>query len=158
MGMIGIYLAVYNEQIEQIAQGELLMEEMAPDAFGKLDIDKAWQAIHYVLCEEIDNGSPPIGYVVPMLDDQALDFSEFGAFYLNHKQVTEASIAISAISEAGFRERYSLAALVENAIYPVGSDEDEQEFFDYIYANFVEIGLFYSKAATEGKGIIFYIS
>ncbi|SFE18279.1 protein of unknown function [Paenibacillus algorifonticola] len=158
MGMIGIYLAVHKEQIEQLAQGELLMEDMALDAFESLDIDKAWQAIHYVLCEDIHNGAPPMGYVVPMLDDQGLEFSEFGSFYLNHEQVIEASIAISAISEAAFRERYSLADLVENAVYPVVSDEDEQEFFDYLYANFVEIGRFYSKAATEGNGIIFYVS
>lgn len=157
MGMSGFYFAIDDKLVQQISAGEIQLEDLDPNDYSGLDIDKSWQAIHYLLCGDIAEGEPPLGYVVPMTDDQGIDFGEFGAFYLRPEQVTEALQAIAELDEAQLRMRYDLPAMVVDQVYPIVSDEDEDELFAYILEHFNAIRHFYSQAAAEGKGLIFYI-
>lgn len=158
VGMIGYYVAIPEEQIKLLAQGELMLEDLDPYALEQLDIDKSWQGIHYLLCKELDNGEPPLGYAVPMLDDQGLDFGEFGAFYLTHEQVVEASAALAQLSESALKDRYDFAEFAKEQVYPIIEGEDGGEFLDYLLGNLVNLQVFYRKAEAEGEGIVFYIS
>lgn len=157
MGMSGYYLAIDDKLIQQIAAGETVLEDLNPNDYPALDIDKSWQAIHYLLCEDFAKGEPPLGYAVPMTDDQGLDFGEFGAFYLRAGQVAEALQAMAELDENLLRSRYDFPSMVRDQVYPVVSDEDEDRFFVYILEHFNAIRGFYSQAAAEGKGLIFYI-
>jgi hypothetical protein len=157
MGMSGNYFAIEDKLVQQIAAGEIALEDLNPDDYSTLDIDKSWQAIHYLLCEDIADGEPPLGYVVPMMDDQGIDFGEFGAFYLRAGQVAEALQAIADMDEALLRSRYDFAAMVRDQVYPIVSGEDAEELFTYMLEHFKAIRHFYSQTATDGKGLIFYI-
>jgi hypothetical protein len=157
MGMIGCYIALDNEQISQLAEGGELSEELEHDGADQLDIDKAWQGIHYLLCGSIDDGPPPLGYVVPMMDKQGIDYGDFGAFFLHHEQVAAASQALADLTEQKARQLYAFNEMVEAGVYPIVSNEDEGEFFDYIWTYLTEIRQFYQKVAAAGKGLIFYI-
>lgn len=66
MGMIGYYIALPEEEIQQLAARTKMLEDMDPYNRENLDIDKSWQALYYLLCEDICDGGPPLGYVVPM--------------------------------------------------------------------------------------------
>lgn len=159
MGMLGHYTALDSALIQQIASGEVSLEDLNPYELPGLDIDKTWQALHYVLCGEIVGGKPPLGYVVPMLNDNVVvDFGDFGAFYLYPEQVEQALQAMSEIDREALRSRYDLQELIREQIYPVLTDEDGDEFFDYLATYFEEIRKFYTNAVAEGKGIVFYIS
>lgn len=82
MGMTGTYIAIENFLLSQIIKGEKSILEIDPTQCCPLDVDKSWRAIHYLLCKDIENGKPPMGYVVPIRDDNELDCElEFGAFY-----------------------------------------------------------------------------
>jgi hypothetical protein len=115
--------------------------------------------IYYLLCKDIADGDPPLGYVVPMTADQNVDFGEFGAFYLRAEQVAEALQAIAELDEPKLRAQYDFPAMAEDQVYPIFSpeDEDEDELFGYILENFNEIRRFYTQVAAEGKGLFFYI-
>lgn len=158
MGMIGYYVAIPDEQIKLLAQGELKLEVLDPYALEQLDIDKSWQGIHYLLCQELDNGEPPLGYAVPLLDNQGLEFGDFGAFYLTPEQVAEAAAALAQLSESALRDRYDFAEFAREQIYPLIEGEDGGEFLDYLLSHLVNLQVFYRQAEAEGNGIVFYIS
>ncbi|NQX49642.1 YfbM family protein [Paenibacillus tritici] len=161
MAMRGYYFAMEDTLVEQVAAGNTSLTSLNIDDYPGLDIDRTWEAIHYLLCGDISDGAAPLGYVVPLTSDNGLEFGSFGAFYLRAGQVAEALQAISGLDEAQLRQRYDFPAMVKDEVYPLepGSvtDEDGPAFFAYLLQFFNEIKHFYSRTAAAGKGVIFYI-
>lgn len=161
MGMYGYYFAIDDKLAQQIAAGDIALKNLKLDDYPGLDIDRSWEAIHYLLCGDIADGEPPLGYVVPLTSDKGIDFGSFGAFFLRAEQVEEGLQAMSELDEAQLRLRYDFPAMVKDEVYPLEpdtvSDEDEDEFFAYMLQHFNEIRRFYSQTVAEGKGLIFYI-
>ncbi|TVX94134.1 YfbM family protein [Paenibacillus agilis] len=161
MGMRGYYFTMDDNLVQQVAAGDLALKSLKIDDYPGLGIDRSWEAIHYLLCGDISDGKPPLGYVVPLTSDKGIDFGSFGAFSLRAEQVAEAVRAMSELGEAQLRLRYDFPTMLKEEVYPLEpgfvSDEDEDEFFAYILQHFNEIQRFYSQAAAEGKGLIFYI-
>ncbi|MBV6715500.1 YfbM family protein [Paenibacillus chitinolyticus] len=161
MGMRGYYFAMDDNLVQQIAAGDIALKSLKIDDYPGLDIDRSWEAIHYLLCGNISDGEPPLGYVVPLTSDKGIDFGSFGAFSLRAEQVAEALQAMSELDEAQLRLRYDFPVMLKEEVYPleagIVSDEDEDEFFAYMLQHFNEIRRFYSQTAAEGKGLIFYI-
>ncbi|RAV21199.1 YfbM family protein [Paenibacillus contaminans] len=161
MGMYGYYFAMDDKLVQQIAAGDIALKSLKIDDYPGLDIDRSWEAIHYLLCGDIADGEPPLGYVVPLTSDKGIDFGSFGAFSLRAEQVAEALQAMSELDEAQLRLRYDFPTMVKDEVYPLEpgavSDEDEDAFFAFILQHFNEIRRFYSQTAAEGKGLIFYI-
>ncbi|NUU60470.1 YfbM family protein [Paenibacillus agri] len=161
MGMRGYYFAMDDNLVQQIAAGEIALKSLKIDDYPGLDIDRSWEAIHYLLCGVISDGDAPLGYVVPLTSDKGIEFGSFGAFSLHAGQVAEALQAMSELDEEQLRLRYDFPAMVKEEVYPLDpetvSDEDKDEFFGYMLQYFNEIQRFYSQTAAEGKGLIFYI-
>jgi len=157
MGMIGSYYAMDNDQIHAIAEGTLDLEQLTPEPTATLDIDKSWQIINYLLCGNIIGGEPPLGYIVPMLGENLLDFGDFGAFYLYHKQVVEGYNAVAALTKEDVLARYDFKAMQQDGVYPITEEEDSKELFDYLYTHLNAIQSFYQKAAADGHGVVFYV-
>ncbi|MEF2245644.1 YfbM family protein [Paenibacillus sp. IITD108] len=161
MGIYGYYFAIDDKLVQQIDVGEIALENLNIADYPGLDIDRSWEAIHYLLCGDISDGEPPLGYVVPMTSDKGIDFGSFGAFILRAEQVAAALQAMSELDEAQLRMRYDFPAMAKEEVYPLESDsvsdEDEDPFFDYLLQHFNEIRRFYSQAAAEGKGLVFYL-
>ncbi|MEC0222802.1 MULTISPECIES: YfbM family protein [Paenibacillus] len=161
MGMRGYYFAMDDNLVQQIVTGDIALNSLKIDDYPGLDIDRSWEAIHYLLCGVISDGDAPLSYVVPLTSDKGIDFGSFGAFSLRAKQVAEAHQAISELDEAQLRLRYDFPAMVKEEVYPlepdIVSDEDKDAFFAYLLQHFNEIRRFYSQTVTEGKGLIFYI-
>ncbi|MFC3746900.1 YfbM family protein [Paenibacillus sp. GCM10012306] len=161
MGMRGYYFAMDDSLVQQIAAGEIALKSLKIDDYPGLDIDRSWEAIHYLLCGVISDGDAPLGYVVPLTSDKGIEFGSFGAFSLRAGQVAEALQAMSELDEEQLRLRYDFPAMVKEEVYPLDpetvSDEDKDEFFGYMLQYFNEIQRFYSQTVAEGKGLIFYI-
>jgi hypothetical protein len=161
MGMRGYYFALDDNLVQQIAAGDIALKRLKIDDYPGLDIDRSWEAIHYLLCGDISDGAPPLGYVVPLTSDNGIDFGSFGAFSLRAEQVAKALQAMSELDETQLRLRYDFPTMVKDEVYPLDpdtiSDEDREEFFAYMLQYFNEIRRFYSQTVAEGKGLIFYI-
>ncbi|ASA20213.1 YfbM family protein [Paenibacillus donghaensis] len=154
MGMTGQYLAVTSEVLQSIRSEEVSIHSLETG----LDIDKSWQALHYVLCGTIADGEPPLGLIVPMSGSHYIGhLSDMDVFALSPTEVEEALSAVEKITAAELKEQYDFADLLEQGVYPVMEDEDPEAFFEYIYEHFTAIRDFYAKVTAEGKQILFYI-
>ncbi|MRN53018.1 YfbM family protein [Paenibacillus monticola] len=153
MGMTGQYIAVSSDMLQAIKNQELSIHSLEVG----LDIDKSWQALHYVLCGSIAEGEPPLGYIVPLTTSYIGHLSDVEAFALSPEQIRETLAAVEQITAAELREQYNFVEMLENAVYPLTEDDTAEEFFDYIYENFVAIREFYTQTAAEEQNIIFYV-
>lgn len=160
MGMYGTYVAISNEELKAIEEEATSLYDV--DSDFRLDIDKSWEALHYTLCNDIADGEPPMGNVVPMNMDNALDLDEmeFGAFALPSEEVKEAYEYMLTLDKAKLKSIYNFDEMVEEEIYPLSGmeNEDGEEFFDYLYKNFESIKDFYQKVLEKDMSIVFYIS
>lgn len=162
MGMIGIYIAIENFLFSQIINGEKSILEIDPTQCQSLNVDKSWRAIHYLLCKDIENGRPPMGYVVPIRDSNELDCElEFGAFYITVQQVKEATNFLNSLSDNVLENMYDFKSMQENAVYSLHGNENEMDagfFNEYIYSYLVKLREYFNQTAVKGYAIILYFS
>lgn len=161
MAIRGYYFAMKDELVQQIAAGSTLLESLNIDKYPGQDIDRTWEAIHYLLCGDISDGPAPLGYVVPLHSDQGIEFGAYGAFCLRAGQVAEALEAMSGLDEAQLRQQYDFRTMLKEEVYLLDPDtvsnDDADAFFDYLHQFFTEIRRFYSQAVAAGNGVIFYL-
>ena len=156
--MIGNYIAVENSVLQQIIDGNKAILEIETNQEQTLDIDKSWQALHYLLCKNIDNGEPPIGYVVPLLDDNVIESEQdFGAFYITPEQVKAASNFLNVLNEDTIKKMYDFKMMQKEELYPLVEDDDENEFYEYIFLYLMELKQYFMQTAKQGYAIVFYI-
>jgi len=159
--MYGYYIAMDDKLVQQYTENEIALKDLSLKDYSGLDIDRSWEAIHYLLCGDIADGKPPFSYVVPITSGVRVDYGSFGASLLRADQAAEALLAISELDEKLLRLKYDFKTMLKEEVYPldpdINSDEDEDELFAFMLQYFNEIRRFYSQAVAEGKGILFYI-
>lgn len=162
MGMIGTYIAVENFLLSQVIKGEKSILEIDPAQCHPLDVDKSWRAIQYLLCKDVENGKPPMGYVVPIGDDHKLDCElEIEAFYLTAQQVKEAANFLNSLDDKALGNMYDFKSMQENAIYPLRGNENEMDaevLYEYIYSHLIKLKEHFNQTAKKGYAIILYFS
>lgn len=156
--MIGYYISVDDKLWSQIGNKEIHVYEIDSAQCPKLDIDKAWQGIFFVLCDDIYDGEPPFGYVVPLMGEM-VETDTLGAFYLRPDQVKEAYNSIEDMTEGDFRAKFNFESLLEeDEMYPSFSrEEGEDSVFEYLYIHFKEIQEYYKGLVNKDLGVVFYI-
>lgn len=162
MGMKGTYIAVEKFLLSQIINGEKSILEIDPMQYNPLDVDKSWQAIHYLLCKDVENGKPPMGYVVPIRDENELDCElEFEAFYITSQQVKEAANYLNSLDDNVLKSMYDFKSMQENAVYPLHRNEnkiDARCLYEYIYSYLTKLKAYFNQTAEKGFAIILYFS
>ncbi|MGG4091417.1 DUF1877 family protein [Paenibacillus lautus] len=98
MGMYGYYFAIDDKLVQQIATGEIALENLKIEDYPGLDIDRSWEAIHYLLCGDIVEGEPPLSYVVPMTTEQAHGFPPLTSYAHNQFVILSSFSFSSALS------------------------------------------------------------
>ena len=158
MGMRGSYNTFDGDFVQKdLANPKGLLEKI--DFNGpSIEIDQAWQAIHFLLCGVSFDGEPPLGYVVPLRGENALDLKgiacDVDMFALTSQQVQEAYHSIKDMGEQELRAKYHPESFAEKKIY--GWIDDEKEF-EYIYERFRFIQDFYQEASQNNRGMIFQV-
>jgi hypothetical protein len=162
--MIGNYAMADEETISKILNGKLSSVKFL---YGKddnepedlIDIDKTWYAIHFTLTGDAGVGDDALSKVVlgmhPLGDE---DVGYGPPMYLTASDVAEVSSALQVVSEDDFTERFSVLEMKENNIYPVTSDENEEEFLEYCLGYYVGLKDFFAEAAERGLGVVFWIN
>ena len=167
MSMIGNYYMADEETIKKIRQGELAVEDLIYDENDDvdeekaLDIDKAWHAIHFTLTGELNEGDGDDILTKLMFGGTPVNDEDVGygpALEITTEEVKEINSAIKNISQEEFRAKFSVSEMLENDIYPVIDEENEDEFFEYVWANFEELKRFLGKASQSGSCLLFYIN
>ncbi|MDE7271512.1 MAG: YfbM family protein [Lachnospiraceae bacterium] len=164
MGIRGYYRVIEDSVLSQVISGDKEIFDIAPLQYQELDIDKFWRAIHYLLCNDIENGEPPGGYVVPVRDDNeivpGIPVSDITLYYITAQQVKEASDFLNALDDDTLKSMYDFKAMRENKVYPLFGDEpdtDAECFYEDIYSFLMMIRDYFVQAVENGYGIIFWL-
>ncbi len=162
MGMIGYYFRADEQLADQMKKGvsgSILFTEDYKDNI--LDIDKAWHAIHFVLTGEA--WEAPSGELLAsvVLGGKPVNDEDMGygpARLLDQELVKELAKALEPWDKAAFREKFHVKDMIENQIYPVMDNENEEEFFEYVSFYFLELKKFFKEAADRNEYIISFIA
>jgi len=161
--MIGHLRAVDDHIIDGVlAAPDTIHEIVHPDeeegGTEHLDIDKSWHTIHYVLAGETWGGDLPLGFLVAggaAVGEEDVGYGPARAF--RPAEVSEIAAAVSAISDATFRERFSVERLKEADVYPSFGHASDEEEIPYFLDYFQQVRSFVQVAAQHKKGLIIYV-
>ena len=168
MSMIGEFRVSDDEEIQAFLanldgfEDALFPEDGAEtksDAPIQLDVDKAWHAIHFLLCGHPWEGEPPLDFIVsggiPVSED--LGYGPARAF--SSSELSEITAALEPITLEVLKSRFNPAVFKEHEIYPDIWDESESECLDeYVLKHFKRLKQFLQRANAEGKALIVYLT
>ncbi|SCW31754.1 protein of unknown function [Paenibacillus tianmuensis] len=175
MSMIGNYCKITKEQFDLLYQNKIAVSEFLYSDGGhlsendKLDIDKAWDIINFVLTgqsmmnmgEHMENMNnlPPIFHIV--LGGKEISNEDIGygsARYLTNQEVKECYLSIKGMTKEDFQKRSDIEKMLENVVHPLMEDEDGEEVFEYSYHHFEALQSFFEQASSEDKYMLLYIN
>lgn len=167
MGMIGNYLRVTEEELEDYLGDSSKLEERVyndenPDDQNFIDVDKSWEGLFFMLTGQSlatsDEASAPLLWtlVPPQEIDPDQDMGYGPATYTTVDQTKEVSAGLNKISLDEFKSRYNGKLMMEMGIYP--EVWDEPECLDYLVEYFVLVKDFYNKATEDNQAVIVFIN
>lgn len=161
VGMRGNYVAFENSLLNQIINGDKDIFDIDTTQYPCLDIGESWQAIHYLLCKDNDDGKSHNSYVVPTREENELNCGfDFGVFYITAKQVKKASDYLNTLDDNTLMNLYDFNLMIEKRIYPLFGNENANEadvFYEYIYSHLANLQKYFERMAEKGYAIIFYV-
>lgn len=162
MGMSGNYFRTSESTVDDIRRGAVALSDFIYDKSQKeniVDIDNAWHAIHFTLTGNAYGSEDDNIFSRLVLSGNTLieGDEEYSAMLISPEDVKALSAALLALKREDFRERFSMEEMLENEIYPVTEDDDEEDFFDYVWDAVEELKEFFEAAAQEGQAVIFYM-
>ena len=166
MSMMGTYCMIDREKVDGILDGELEASEVIffgddEDYDGEgnmLSIEKAWNAIDYVLTKGVDD-SQALARVVfgREVSDEEIGYAP--ATYITEDEVKEIAEAISGIDKEDLRARFDIKGMKDEDVYLVSdvSEDGEEAVFEYVWENFRDLKKFYKKAAALNQCLLFFV-
>ena len=167
MGMIGNYLRVTKNELEEYLADSSKLEERVYDDENHndknlIDVDKSWEGLFFLLTGKslatADEASPPLVWTLtpPNEIDSEQDMGYGPATYTTIEQTKEISSALNKISADELRAKYDGKLMMEMGIYPEGWDNNES--LEYLIENFNSIKDFYNRAAVDNQAVIIFIN
>ena len=160
MAMTGNYFRTDEYTVDEIRRGVLdLADVVDADEDHVLDVDRAWHAIQFTLNGAASGGDPDNVFSRLVLSGNTLfdDDDEFAARLIAPGDVKELAAALEDLTWEDVRGRFSVSDMLDQNIYPVTEEENEDEFFDYVWSYLSDIKDFFDDAAAEGQAVIFYM-
>jgi hypothetical protein len=141
--------------IQQRREQALEMKATGQQRLSRLDLDKEWHGVHYLLCGEAEPGETLISNAVlggkPLGDDDE-GFSGYGpARYFSAVEVAELGKVLSSPEiESGARARFDVTMMNKLKIYPGFRPQDSEPLIDRLR----QLREFYADAAKNGKAVV----
>lgn len=164
MSMIGFLLRATPAELEEYMNDSTLLEtKMAEEELDEeklVDIDKAWDAIIYLLTGEgYATSEHPLRNVIfsGQLVHEEQEMGYGPAHYNTPEQVAELSALLDKINADELRAKYNPADMEEKDIYP-SVWEDDEEIVTYLLDNFESVRAIYADAAQNGEAVVMFIS
>ncbi|MGE6355736.1 YfbM family protein [Flavobacterium sp. NPDC079362] len=161
--MIANLLRVTPTELKTYLNDSTLLEERiySPDAdkdFNLKDIDKAWDAIIFLLTgDNIQNANNPLVQVLfsGQIIDEGQDLGYGPGHYLTPKQVKELNSKISVFTTEELKQRYNPEKMTEIDVYPSIWDSETFEYVDFYFKRLQHV---YAEAEKNGQAIITFLS
>lgn len=164
MATAGNYFRTSESTVADIQNGKHELTDFIYDRTQEdciLPVDRAWHAIQFALNGTAFGGDDDNIFSRLVLSGNKLredDEDEFSAMLIEPGDVRDLSAALHGLSEEDFRERFHVDEMLENEIYPVTEEDDEEDFFEYVWDYVEEMKEFFEAAAAEGQAVVFYLS
>lgn len=165
MSMTGRYHRVTPQQLAALRADPSAFPDFVypkngtePSADRRLDIDKAWHAVHFLL-----NGDPWEGR--RPLVDAVLGGTELGQRnfvygpprYLTPDEVHGVAEALDAVPTFELLDRFDAQALNDAEVYPHGWSGSAEER-NWIERSYLELTQFFRRAAEAGDAMVLYLA
>jgi hypothetical protein len=124
-------------------------------SWHQFTLDKAWQAIHFLLTGQIDGGNPPLAWAVLgglELTDEKNYTAGSPLRVLSPVQVKDVAGALSGIPAEQLLSRATITEMASKNIYAVSNDEDSER--EHLRTYYEELQQFYADAAQRGNGML----
>jgi len=162
MSMIANFKQISSSQLEELKKDPSLIEEIIypdseSDIIDNLDIDKAWQGIHFILTGKVWEVEGLLGKVIMGGKETGDDVGYGPARYLTSIEVKDISNVLTHFSEDEFKSRFNPDKIVKNKIYPFTSS-CEAENLEYLLSYFKTLKKFYEDCANKGNAMLIYIN
>jgi hypothetical protein len=155
MGMVQSLVAISAEDAGRVRAGSLKTWALL-DGEGGIDLDKAWQGLHFLLCGDAWGGEGPLADALMGGEEIGEELGYGKARYLEPAAARAVHEALSALSEHALRERFDPEAFLEEEIYP--EIWEEPDAVDYPLSYFEPLRAFYADAAGRGLGVLMAVT
>ena len=167
MGMTCTLLRVTKNELDEYLNDSSLLEDRIYDDESEdgdenlIDIDKSWDGIIFLLTGQnsakADHPLLQVLFSGQIIDDEQ-DLGYGPAHYLTPEQVVDLNNQISQITVEELRQKYDPKRMTELEVYPTIWEDEDEESFEYLSDNFLEVQQLYSDATKNGEAIITILS
>lgn len=164
MSTIGNFMRVSMADLKAFQDNSTLLEERIFNDEGAdediMDVDKAWNGIEFLFCDEqIMKKAPDLTMV--FASEQFVDTDQDLGYgpgqYLDNSQVKDIAQQLNALTIAEIKSAYQPEKMTKAEIYP-NIWESEGDGFEYLEENIEALQLFFEEAAAKDQAIIYYIN
>jgi hypothetical protein len=168
MSMIGNFRTTTDAEIQSLLAEPQRIKALLysdspdlPDGVSVLDIDKAWQGIHFLLCGDAwDGGDYPLNFILAsgtLVGD--IDVGYGPARVFTSVEVAEIARVLEPLTSAELRTRFDAGEFTEAGVYPSIWDDSIEECLDeYVLHYFGILKEFVLKARDDRRGLIVYLN
>jgi hypothetical protein len=169
MGMIIVFRLARRERLSSLLASPEQVTDFLRDTGGedaglsedRLDLDKAWHGLHFLLTGTDWGGTPPLNFIVAggeTIGDVDVGYGPARAF--TPEQLAEISRALDALGSDALRQRFDPVRMLELDIYPGIWDRDpaDDDTLGYVLDYFEMLKPFLRKGAERGLGLIVYMT
>ena len=162
MGMYAMYQEVKKEDFKKLLESddffETIEELEEKDGTELCDIDKMWDALHFLINGlSAIHGTPEDNLLSEFIigskcfDEESEDFTR----YITPERVAEIANKLNEIDFQDYLKDFDMNKFAENGIYPDiwSYDEEREEIIEELSEHFETLKEFYNKVA-ENKNIV----
>jgi len=127
----------------------------------RVDLDKAWHGIHFLLTGTAWGGTPPLSYLVVGGENVCpVDMGYGPVRLLRPPEVRAFAKALAGLDEGTLRSRFDPARMRELDIYPEIWDRPDEleDSLAYLLDNFAMLRDFVGRASEAGRALLINIS
>ena len=132
------------------------------EAGDEVDLDKAWNAIHFMLTGAAFDIEHPLGFIFcggETVGNEEVGYGPARAFSAAATQ--QIADAVSAISRQDFLNRFNAPAMLKAGVYPEPlwePDRAAEHNEEYVAENFDSLRTFLTAAAKAKKGFLIFLT
>jgi hypothetical protein len=164
MSVIGRFAAATDEEVASMVRDPqriiafLYDEGGASEPERRLDIDKSWHGMHFLLTGEVWTGTMPLGFLIAggvTIGDINVGYGPARAF--TSGDVRDIDAALRPISRADLMARWDVERIRAADLYAVDADDVETED-SYVGVYFEQVKRFVSELVRDGLGMLVYMT
>lgn len=132
------------------------------EAGDEVDLDKAWNAIHFMLTGDAAGTKHPLGFIFEggaVIGDEDVGYGPARAF--SAAATRHIADAVGAISRQDFLNRFNAPAMLKAGVYPEPlwePDRAAEHNEEYVADNFDSLRTFLIAATKERKGFLIFLT